>query len=219
MNTTEFTDFVENIRSLISDVYGDSIYAHGCQILEIIDLTDNELIIIKRAVACRKYEFSAGRYCARKCLSHFGVYNCEILRHPHGEPEWPKGYTGSITHHGDIALSVVTHKSVSKSIGVDLISTDEVLGDARLILDASEILLIKEMHLDINPELLIFSIKEAAIKICSPLLQDFIDFRDLRLHRDSHGKLYVTHKLIDNNINIIWLVLNNFIFTLATLNN
>lgn len=216
MNTKEFTVFVDNLKSLVSTNLGDSIQLHGCQILDINNLSENELLIVKNAVASRVYEFSAGRFCARKCLSYFGIKNYEILRGPLGEPQWPAGYTGSITHHDNVALSVVTRKSALKSIGIDLISTNEVLEESSLILRESELLLINNMYPDINSKLLIFSLKEAAIKICSPLMQNFIDFQDLRLQKDIYGKLYVSHKLIEQNINVIWIKLNNFIFSLAT---
>lgn len=216
MNTQEFTGFVENLKSLVSTNLGSSIHIHGCQILEMINLSDDELLIVKNAVATRVYEFSAGRFCARKCLSNYRIQNCQILRGRFGEPLWPDGYTGSITHHGNIALSVVTRKSILNSIGIDLISTNEVLEESSLILEESEILLISEMHPDINSELLIFSIKEAAIKICSPLLQNFIEFRDLKLQKDFYGNLYVSHNSVAQNINITWITLNNFIFSLAT---
>ena len=216
MNTKELTVFVKNLKSLISTNLGGSIHIHGCQILDIINLSENELQIVKNAVATRVYEFSAGRFCARKCLSNYNIKNCQILRGQFGEPLWPDGYTGSITHHSNIALSVVTHKSALKSIGIDLISTNEVLEDSSLILDESELFLVNKIYPDINPELLIFSIKEAAIKICSPLLKNFIDFQDLRLQKDFYGKLYISHKSIDQHINVIWIRSDNFIFSLAT---
>ncbi len=216
MDTKEFTAFVKNLKSLISTNLGDSIHIHGCQISEIINLTDDELLIVKNAVANRVYEFSAGRFCAKKCLSNYHIKDAQILRGRFGEPLWPAGFTGSITHHCDIALSVVTQKSVLKSIGIDLISTNEALEESNLIFEESELALINDMLPNIDSELFIFSIKEAAIKICSPLIQDFIDFRDIKLQKNFYGKLYLSHALIEQNINVIWIMLNGFIFSLAT---
>jgi len=216
MNTKEFTAFVKELKSLISTTFGDSIHLHGCQISEIVNLTDDELIIVKNAVATRAYEFSAGRFCARKCLTKYQINDAQILRGRFGEPLWPGGYTGSITHHGDIALAVVTQKSVLKSIGIDFIPTNEVLEGSDLVFEESELALIDKMLPNINSELFIFSIKEAAIKICSPLLQDFINFKDIKLQKNNHGKIHLSHALIEQNINVIWIILNGFIFSLAT---
>ncbi len=215
MNTEEFTTFIESIKTFISVNLANSVHIHGCQIQNIVDLPDDELVIVKQAIASRKYEFSAGRFCARKCLSHYGIHNFQILKGRFGEPLWPDEITGSITHHDNIALSATAQKTKLASIGIDLISTDELLEEHDLIMEQDELNIIKKAHPDIHPELLIFSIKEAAIKICSPQIQDFVDFKDIHLQKDDDGNLYVTYKSGSHKINIIWLKLNNYYFSLA----
>ena len=216
LSIEQYRGLKNRLNAFIAENFRDQLKLSCCRILPVITLTAEEKKIVRNAVNKRCYEFSAGRRCARKCLEFYGITDFSLIKGEYGEPVWPDGYTGSITHHGNIALSAVTQNYVLKSIGIDLISTDEVLENSSLILDESEMLLINEMHPDINSELLIFSIKEAAIKICSPLLQNFIEFRDLKLQKDFYGKLYVNHPSIEQNINIKWINSNNFIFSLAT---
>jgi 4'-phosphopantetheinyl transferase EntD len=217
MNKKDFTAFIATLKSTISIPYSDTIFLHGCQIHPMTELSNKEQLIIKNSVASRQHEFSAGRYCARQCLSHYGTYTGELLKHPLGNPIWPKGFTGSITHHDHIALAVVSPITEFMAIGIDLTSSAEHLEDSNLLMSKREIRLISELTAINNTELLIFCIKEAAIKICSPLLKEYIDFCDLTLHKDHHNDLFIRHPSINNNIRIIWHESHGWLFSLASL--
>src|ERR1700761_866695 len=53
---------------------------------------------IARAVAKRRREFTTGRACARVALARLGLPPAAIPRGERGDPQWPAGVVGSITH-------------------------------------------------------------------------------------------------------------------------
>jgi 4'-phosphopantetheinyl transferase EntD len=54
--------------------------------------------LVVRACAKRREEFSAGRCAGRAALACLGVPPVAILQGRRGEPLWPSGFVGSITH-------------------------------------------------------------------------------------------------------------------------
>jgi len=219
MDTDEFQAFNTSLKTFVSDRFENNIKLYACQISGSILLSDSEKEVIKNAIPKRAYEFSAGRLCARKCLSYLGVEYVELLKGKFGEPLWPEGYTGSITHHDNVAVAVATRTNITSCIGIDLISKSESLENTNLITSNEEFKLIKNVSLDAEPGILIFSIKESVIKICSPLLQEFIDFRDVSLSLCDQGHLYASMNRLNQVIRVQWNVANNFIFSIATLDN
>ena len=64
------------------------------------DLTPlpDEEPLIARSVAKRRNEFVTVRHCARLALGELGVPPAPILKGDKGEPCWPDGVVGSLTH-------------------------------------------------------------------------------------------------------------------------
>src|SRR5260370_8132884 len=71
-------------------------------------------------VAKRRREFAAGRTCARRALAALDVYDIAILRGTKGEPLWPPGIVGSITHCADHCGAAVAPRQDVVSIGIDV---------------------------------------------------------------------------------------------------
>jgi enterobactin synthetase component D / holo-[acyl-carrier protein] synthase len=57
-----------------------------------------EAALVRTAGPRRRAEFTAGRACARVALAALGLPAAPILAGRAGEPRWPAGVTGSITH-------------------------------------------------------------------------------------------------------------------------
>lgn len=66
----------------------------------------------------RAGEFTAGRWCAHRALQRLGCPEAAIGTGPHGEPCWPEGFTGSITHKAGAAVAVAA--LAPAAIGIDL---------------------------------------------------------------------------------------------------
>jgi 4'-phosphopantetheinyl transferase EntD len=67
----------------------------------------------------RRAEFAAGRLCARAALARLGVPAAPILPGPAGQPRWPAGVTGSITHCAGYRACAVARTMDVAAIGID----------------------------------------------------------------------------------------------------
>jgi len=67
----------------------------------------------------RRAEFAAGRSCARTALARLRVTAGPILPGPAGEPQWPAGVTGSITHCAGYQAAAVARTGDVAAIGID----------------------------------------------------------------------------------------------------
>jgi 4'-phosphopantetheinyl transferase EntD len=152
---------------------------------ELIDKCDGllaeETALVARAVERRRNEFAAGRRCARRALMSLGCQPQPILMGRWHEPIWPRAFSGSISHDGRFAAAVVYPSSSGRVwLSIDLIDrpdleiyrniADTITHQADAPLPATDPLAIVRL----------FSAKEAAIKILSQPVGDFIDFRCLR---------------------------------------
>src|SRR5438045_3856440 len=77
-------------------------------------LFPEEAIAVERAVARRRRDFSAGRWCARQALAALGISPVAIPVGPNREPRWPAGVVGSIAHsHSHCAAVVALSRHVA----------------------------------------------------------------------------------------------------------
>jgi len=180
-----------------------------------INLTAEERKIVENAVEKRSYEFSAGRNCARKCLGGSRVSNFSLLKGKYGQPVWPPGFTGSITHHSGLAFAV-TMSQMKGFIGIDFIDLSEQLAEPRSILTPEEMNNKFASNLK-NHELLLFSLKESVIKILSPEFMKFIEFKDIEINLKNTGS-DITYRNESMDIQLFWFIHSNFAFTLAIRN-
>ena len=67
----------------------------------------------------RYAEFSTGRACARAALARLGFPPVPILPGPRGEPRWPGGVTGSITHCAGYRACAAARIADVAAIGID----------------------------------------------------------------------------------------------------
>ena len=135
---------------------------------------------ISRASKKRQREFVAGRYCASRALKSAGhELDVEL---PIGEdklPNWPSGWTGSISHCITVTVAVASQISLHASLGVDV----EEWMDAQVAANIqSEIGLPSEIALfhDLSPHhalTLLFSAKETLYKALYPSVRQFFHFK------------------------------------------
>ena len=135
---------------------------------------------ISRSSKKRQREFVAGRYCAARALQYAG-YELDVEL-PIGEdrlPNWPSGWTGSISHCATVTIAIAGQTSSHSSLGVDV----EEWMDTQVAKSVqSEIGLPSEIDLfdglSFHHALtLLFSAKEALYKALYPLVRQFFDFK------------------------------------------
>jgi 4'-phosphopantetheinyl transferase EntD len=77
---------------------------------------------IRSAATSRREEFLTGRWCARDALSKLGVPTSPVLVGCRGEPLWPNGVVGTITHGAGLAAAVVGRFDRWWGIGIDILA-------------------------------------------------------------------------------------------------
>lgn len=139
---------------------------------------------LERAVPKRQAEYLAGRWCVRELYRAEGLALPAPERGAKGEPLWPSGWMGSITHtvlqgQGRAAAVLAPSHKVA-ALGVDLEPFMSAETAARV---GQTILHPEEVAWGSEPELLtlIFSFKESLYKALNPLLKRFIGFQEVCL--------------------------------------
>lgn len=78
-----------------------------------------EAQLVAGASARRRREFLLGRACAHRALDAVGAPDGPIGRGPHGEPCWPDGFTGSITHCAGYCAAAAAPRAQVAALGID----------------------------------------------------------------------------------------------------
>jgi 4'-phosphopantetheinyl transferase EntD len=82
-------------------------------------LYPGEAEVISRAVDKRRREFRTVRHCARQALRQLGLPPAPVLRGEHGEPQWPPGVVGSMTHCAGYRAAAIAHSCDLRTVGID----------------------------------------------------------------------------------------------------
>jgi enterobactin synthetase component D len=135
----------------------------------------------------RREQFAAGRGCAAAALASLGTFvsPARLVRGPHGEPVWPHGFCGSITHTGAYVAAAAARLEDAGSIGID---TMEIVAPERadrvmpVVAHPSELRLLRRAGMDAATALTIaFSAKESLFKCLFPIVQRYFDFLDAEI--------------------------------------
>ncbi|ELY3086865.1 4'-phosphopantetheinyl transferase superfamily protein [Klebsiella aerogenes] len=130
------------------------------------------------AVAKRKAEYLAGRYCAHYLLRQSGCLE-PVLIAADRAPIWPAGWRGSVSHSEDIAIAVVSAEDDGLHPGVDIehLQPGVMLESADMFVSKTEQTLLSCCGLDMEWALLLaFSAKESLFKALYPRVQQMFDF-------------------------------------------
>lgn len=138
--------------------------------------------LVARAVAKRRNEFATVRYCARQALGELGVGPVPILKGGKGEPCWPDGVVGSLTHCQGFRGAVVGLAGKVRSIGIDA-EPHDVLPNG--VLDAiavpAERVELGALPDSLHWDRILFCAKEATYKAWYPLTHRWLGFEDAHI--------------------------------------
>ncbi|MVO88311.1 4'-phosphopantetheinyl transferase superfamily protein [Streptomyces sp. p1417] len=155
-------------------------------------LFPEEAAYVAKAVPKRKNEFATARHCARTALGRIGLPPAPILRGDNGEPVWPAGVVGSMTHCLGYRAAVVARSGEVLSLGVDA-EPAEVLKDAgvlELVSDEVERAMLSRLaaaDTSVPWDRLLFSAKETVYKTWFPLTKRWLGFEEARLDIRADG--------------------------------
>jgi len=152
-------------------------------------------LLSPRAVEKRRREFSLGRAAAHGAIaSLLGRSSQPIRKGKRGEPLWPQGLVGSITHSGETAVAAVGRGRDTGGIGIDLeeLSREVSLEISRRVCTPREREWVsaggeEEKHLRLR---MIFSAKESTFKALFPVEEVFLGFQDAELVWDPPGSRF-----------------------------
>ncbi|CAM3420421.1 4'-phosphopantetheinyl transferase family protein [Parendozoicomonas haliclonae] len=185
----------------------------------------------KGCVLKREIEFYAGRVCVQNCYAAFGLYHvlpipdiCTISR----APQWPEGFTGSISHCSGLAVAIVSHNTSYSSLGIDI---EQVPTQERAV-DLADMVLTNREHtyrpLELNFSewfALVFSAKESLYKMLYPITRCQFDFLDASLQnvfiKNDKRRFSITVKtrkiLTPCEFNGVFAITDGFIWTMIPL--
>lgn len=161
-----------------------------------------EAPLIARAVAKRRNEFVTVRHCARLAMDQLGVPVAPILKGDKGEPRWPEGVVGSLTHCLGYRAAVVGRSHAVRSVGVDA-EPHDVLPDRVLeaISLAGERRHIEQLPAHLHWDRILFCAKEATYKAWYPLTGRWLGFEDAHItfgiDGDGSTGTFVSRILVD----------------------
>ncbi|MGB0878284.1 MAG: 4'-phosphopantetheinyl transferase family protein [Mycobacterium sp.] len=151
---------------------------------ELAPLPEEESLIA-RSVAKRRSEFITVRYCARQALVDLGMEPVPILKGEKGEPRWPDGVVGSLTHCEGFRGAAVGRSEEVRSLGIDAephgVLPDGVLDAISL---AAERRQLQALPAGVHWDRMLFCAKEATYKAWFPLTRRWLGFEDAHIAFD-----------------------------------
>lgn len=132
----------------------------------------------------------AGRLAAQSAMAALGIDPVSIPRGPEGEPRWPEGVVGSISHTHGLAVAVVGAAGAYATVGIDVERRERTLDErARgVVCHPDEHAWLDEPPpLPAQPLMLLVSAKEVVFKAYYPVTGVRLGYRDAILAPDDEG--------------------------------
>ena len=162
------------------------------------ELLDAERPAIARAVETRRREFATGRACAHRALRRLGTGSVAIPSGERGEPVWPAGVVGSITHCRGYRACAVARAQDVRSVGIDA-EVHEPLPEGvleQIAFGRERAMVVAGRGGAIHLDRLLFSAKEAVYKVWFPLTRRWLGFEDAELAIDADAGTFRARLLV-----------------------
>jgi 4'-phosphopantetheinyl transferase EntD len=178
---------------LIDELLPDEVVvAESCEDLLEAELFAQEAALIENAVEKRRREFATARACAHTALQRLGLPAAAIVNGERGEPLWPNGVVGSITHCEGYRGCALAHASAIVTIGIDAEQNaplpDGVLGEIARPEELSWLGELSRTVPAVHWDRLLFSAKESVYKAWFPLAKRWLGFEDAVVRIDSRSE-------------------------------
>lgn len=168
---------------------------------ELPPLFPEEELLVTRAVEKRRTDFASVRACARIALGRLGVAPAPLLPGPKGEPLWPAGIVGTMTHCDGFRAAAVARADQVVSIGMDAEPHEPMpgQGELKLVTLAEERERLSELaagHPGICWDRLLFSAKESVYKAWYPMTRRWLDFDEADITVDPGNGTFAARLLV-----------------------
>lgn len=164
-------------------------------------ITTRELRILKDGAApgggrhASRRETVLGRLCAAEALDQLGLPKTVVGRCANGEPRWPDGIVGSITHCSGYVCAAVAKDSSVEGVGIDAEPRTLLEAETRkLILSDTESERVERLakHDQTIPwDLITFSAKESIFKSLGQGQQSISTYQDIEIELSPCGDFNV----------------------------
>ena len=126
---------------------------------------------------------TAARLAMRELLTQAGFRDWSMPR-KHGEaPDWPQGWTGSLTHSNQFAAAALARREIIEGVGIDIEPAEPLPTELR------DIVIVKgDVGLSGSDDLagrILFCAKEACYKAVYPIDRRFLEFADVTVNFES----------------------------------
>jgi 4'-phosphopantetheinyl transferase EntD len=159
-----------------------------------------EEIAVGKAVDKRRREFTTARACVREAFSRLGLPPSALANGVRGEPLWPSGVVGSITHCDGYRSCAIARSTEMAAIGIDAephaALPEGVLGE---VATAQELCWLEDRRRDlpgVHWDRLLFSAKESVYKAWFPIAKRWLGFQDASLTVDTSAQTFVARLLV-----------------------
>ncbi|MFJ4770748.1 4'-phosphopantetheinyl transferase [Streptomyces uncialis] len=152
------------------------------------ELFPEEELLVAGAVEQRRREFTTGRRCARQALARLGVPRAPLRAGPRGEPLWPDGVIGSISHCAGYRVAAVARRADVLALGVDAEPVgplpEGVLDAVTVAGERTALERCRRAAPGVCWDRVLFSAKESVYKAWFPLTGRPLDFLDAFVRLD-----------------------------------
>lgn len=167
-------------------------------------LYPEEEAVVARAVEKRRREFTTGRACAREALAQLGQPRQPIPPGPRGEPLWPAGVVGSITHCDGYRASAVARGAGFLAVAIDAEPhsplPERLLPDIARPEERPHLAELARSEPAIHWDKLLFSAKESVYKAWFPLAHRWLGFEDAVLCFDREAGTFAARLLVEGPV-------------------
>jgi len=152
------------------------------------------------AVEKRRREFTTVRACARQALARLGLPEVGIPTGEQGEPLWPAGVVGSLTHCDGYRACALAQAGDLLTIGIDAEPNaplpSGLLPDIARPEEIPELLELARLAPETHWDRLLFSAKESVYKAWFPLAKRWLGFEDATLAIDPNAGTFSARLLV-----------------------
>ncbi len=149
------------------------------------ELFAEEARALGSAEPARRREFETGRACARRALASLGLPAAPVAGGERGEPLWPAGVVGSITHCSGLRACAVARASDVRAIGIDAEPHAPLPpGVLDAVCAPGERRALAAHGAGVCWDRVLFSAKEAVFKAWYPLTGRLLGFEDVDVRLD-----------------------------------
>lgn len=159
-----------------------------------------ERAAVRNAVAKRRNEFLTGRACARRALAQLGLPAQAVPPGPRGEPRWPDGVVGSITHCEGFRAAALAPAERMLALGIDAEPNEPLppglLADIALEEERPWLRRLARDAPEVCWDRLLFSAKESIYKAWYPLTGHWLGFEDAVVEVDREARTFFGRLLV-----------------------